>query len=62
VDLTFDALADVLLKGRIARIAPQATMGQGGTNYTTLIDFDDGTLPPTLRWGMTAFVNITVAE
>jgi len=34
--------------------------GQGGTNYTTRIDFDDAELPAALRWGMTAFVNIEV--
>lgn len=61
VDLTFDALPDVLLKGHISQIAIQANSGQGGTNYATWIDFDDG-IPPALRWGMTAFVNIAIED
>ncbi len=61
VDLTFDALPNMLVKGHIAHIAIQAGSGQGGTNYATRIDFDDE-IPPALRWGMTAFVNITVEE
>jgi multidrug resistance efflux pump len=58
VDITFDAFPDVLLKGRIASISPKSSSEKGGVNYTTVIkfvEFDDR-----LRWGMTAYVNITV--
>ncbi|MFQ5611191.1 MAG: HlyD family secretion protein [Anaerolineae bacterium] len=58
VDLTFDALPDALLAGHVVQIAPMASSGQGGTNYTTVVAFDE--LDPALRWGMTAFVNIAV--
>jgi len=57
VDLTFDALPDTLLKGHVIYISPKASSQQGGVNYTTIIEFDE--LDPRLRWGMTAYVNIT---
>jgi HlyD family secretion protein len=58
VDITFDALPDILLKGRVVHISPKASSEQGGVNYTTIIEFDE--FDPRLRWGMTAYVNITV--
>jgi multidrug resistance efflux pump len=58
VDITFDALPDTLLKGRVVYISPKASSEQGGVNYTTTIEFDE--FDPGLRWGMTAYVNITV--
>jgi HlyD family secretion protein len=58
VDITFDALPDTLLKGKVVYISPKASSEQGGVNYTTIIEFDE--LDPRLRWGMTAYVNITV--
>lgn len=57
VDITFDALPDTLLKGKVVYISPKASSEQGGVNYTTIIEFDE--LDPRLRWGMTAYVNIT---
>jgi HlyD family secretion protein len=57
VDITFDALPDTLLKGHVVYISPKADSEQGGVNYTTIIEFDE--LDPRLRWGMTAYVNIT---
>lgn len=57
VDITFDALPDTLLKGHVVYISSKASSEQGGVNYTTLIEFDE--LDPRLRWGMTAYVNIT---
>ncbi len=57
VDITFDALPNTLLKGRVARISPKASSEQGGVNYTTIVKFDE--LDPRLRWGMTAYVNVT---
>ncbi|GAB4532101.1 MAG: hypothetical protein Kow0063_12200 [Anaerolineae bacterium] len=57
VDITFDALPDTLLKGHVVYISPKASSEQGGVNYTTIIEFDEP--DPRLRWGMTAYVNIT---
>jgi len=60
VALTFDALPDKVLAGRIVRIAPMAVRGQGATTYTAVIAFDE--IDPALRWGMTAFVDIEVEQ
>lgn len=58
VDITFDALPDTVLKGHVVHISPKARSEQGGVNYRTVIEFDE--IDPTIRWGMTAYVNITV--
>ncbi len=58
VDITFDAFPDVLLKGHIVSISPKSTSEKGGVNYATIIKFDE--FDDRLRWGMTAYVNITV--
>ncbi|RME43602.1 MAG: efflux RND transporter periplasmic adaptor subunit [Chloroflexi bacterium] len=60
VEVTFDSLPDVRLPGKVARIAPMATQGQGGTNYTVWVECEE--LDPRLRWGMTAYVNIQVGQ
>lgn len=57
-EITLDALPGARLPGKITRIAPMATQGQGGTNYTVTAELDQP--DPRLRWGMTAFVNISV--
>jgi multidrug resistance efflux pump len=57
-DLTFDALPDKVLEGRVIRIAPMATPGQSATTYRVIIEFEE--VDPALRWGMTAFVDITI--
>jgi multidrug efflux pump subunit AcrA (membrane-fusion protein) len=56
--LTFDAVPDLTLTGRITRIASMAEPGTGGVNYTVIIE--PGKLPPQIRWGMTVFVDIDV--
>lgn len=57
-DLTFDALPNEVLRGKVSRIADMASASQGGTNFVVLIELDQ---PDTrLRWGMTAFVDIHV--
>jgi len=56
--LTFDALPDLTTKGLVVRLAPMAAIGQGGTNFTAIIEMDSP--PDALRWGMTAFVDIEV--
>ena len=53
VAITFDALPAVTLPGRVTLIAPMATPGQGGTNYTVVITVDE--VDAELRWGMTAY-------
>jgi multidrug efflux pump subunit AcrA (membrane-fusion protein) len=57
VKITFDALPDVATTGKISRISSKAAQG-AGVNYTVVIEFDE--FPETLRWGMTAFVDIEV--
>ncbi|UCC76916.1 MAG: HlyD family efflux transporter periplasmic adaptor subunit [Anaerolineales bacterium] len=57
--VTIDALAGRELKGTVVRIAPVATERRGDRVYTVTLDLDVG--PESgLRWGMTAFVEITV--
>jgi multidrug efflux pump subunit AcrA (membrane-fusion protein) len=56
VDLTFDALPEKVLPGRVIRVAPMSTPGQAATTYTVIIDFEES--DPALLWGMTAFVDI----
>lgn len=53
--ITFDAIPDVVVTGVIQRIAPKAAAGSG-VNYTVVVEMDE--IPPALRWGMTAFVDI----
>jgi multidrug efflux pump subunit AcrA (membrane-fusion protein) len=56
VEVTFDALPEEVFQGTIKQIAPVSNTEKGSTNYTVKIDVDD--LDESLRWGMTAFVNI----
>jgi HlyD family secretion protein len=58
VDLTFDALPNEVLHGRVARIADVALASQGGTSFGLFIQLDQP--DARLRWGMTAFVDIYV--
>ena len=58
VDITFDALPNTLLKGRVVYISAKSTSKEGGVNYPTTVEFDQ--FDPRIRWGMTAYVNITV--
>ncbi len=60
VRVTFDALAGVTISGKVTRIAPMSTPGQGGVNYTAIVDLD--AIDPALRWGMTAFVDIEIEQ
>ncbi|TKJ31507.1 MAG: hypothetical protein CEE40_01600 [Chloroflexi bacterium B3_Chlor] len=56
VELTFDALPERSMRGVVTRMAPMASLEQGGTNYTVTIELEEQ--DPGLRWGMTAFVDI----
>ena len=53
--VTFDALPDLLLEGRVVSIAPKADDGPG-VNYPVVLELSE--IPASLRWGMTAFVDI----
>lgn len=56
VTLSFDALPGEVIEGRVVRIAPMASDGQGGTNFRAVIEMVSP--PEALLWGMTAFVDI----
>lgn len=57
VKITFDALPGVQISGVVKSLAPKSSEGSG-VNYTAVIVMDE--VPPLLRWGMTAFVDILV--
>jgi HlyD family secretion protein len=56
--VTFDGLPGKSFPGRVARIAPMSSSGQGGVNYAVLVELDQ--LDPALKWGMTAFTDIQI--
>jgi multidrug resistance efflux pump len=58
-NVTFDALPGVSLTCKVLSVAPKASEGSG-VNYTVVIGVDEP--PPGLRWGMTAFVVLTVKK
>ena len=58
VTLSFDAFPGTTREGSIVRLAPMASAGQGGTNFTAIVEIGDP--PADLRWGMTAFVDVEV--
>jgi HlyD family secretion protein len=58
VSVTFDALADTVVNGRVLSISPKSGEGSG-VNYTVVITLDE--IPAKLRWGMTAFADIQVS-
>jgi multidrug efflux pump subunit AcrA (membrane-fusion protein) len=60
VDVTFDALPEMVFIGEVMRISPMAASESGGVNYTVVIELDD--IDPAIRWGMTAFVDIEVGQ
>jgi HlyD family secretion protein len=55
--VTFDALPEISLEGKVTRIALKAAEG-AGVNYTVQVELPQ--IPENLRWGMTAFVDIEV--
>ncbi len=56
--ITFDALPDVVLRGTLTYIAPKSSEGTG-VNYLVEVQLDDD-FPESIRWGMTAFIDIEV--
>jgi HlyD family secretion protein len=57
--ITFDALPEARVSGRVTRIAPRSSQGSG-VNYRVIIELQE--IPAGLRWGMTAFVDIVVSR
>ena len=57
--ITFDALPDLVLEGTVISIAPKADEGSG-VNFPVILELSE--IPPALRWGMTAFVDIDVQQ
>lgn len=57
VIITFDAIPDLVLNGKVVTIATKASAGTG-VNYKVTILLDE--IPDELRWDMTAFVDIEV--
>lgn len=57
VKITFDALPDIVIEGSVQSLAVKPAQGSG-VNYTAIIEMPEW--PENLRWGMTAFVDITV--
>lgn len=55
VIVTFEALPDVEVEGKVTEIALKASQGVG-VNYTIIVELDD--MPEVIRWGMTAYVEI----
>ena len=60
VNVTFDALPGKTISGKVTRIAPMSTPGQSAVNYIVTVSLDE--IDSTLRWGMTAFVDVQVGE
>jgi HlyD family secretion protein len=54
-EVTFDALPDTTIDATIVRIADKSSEGSG-VNYSVILIPDE--LPPAIRWGMTAFVDV----
>lgn len=55
--VTFDALPDTTVDGKVIQIASKSSEGTG-VNYTVTIELAQ--IPAKLRWGMTAFADINV--
>lgn len=60
VNVTFEALPGVQAAGVVKRIAPMAGDAQGGTSYRVRVELTEPV--QSIRWGMTAFVEIPVEE
>lgn len=58
VRITFDALPEAVINGKVAAVAPTATTTQNVTTYAVQVTFDPGSTP--IKIGMTANATITV--
>lgn len=61
VDVKFDALPGESFAGTVVEIKPRSETKAGDVTYTVVISLDNAA-DARLRWGMTAFVEITVEE
>ncbi len=59
VDLSFDALPDTTVTGKVSEISLKNTSGSG-VYYDVFIKLDE--IPEELRWGMSSFVEIQVSK
>jgi RND family efflux transporter MFP subunit len=57
VQVSFDAMPDITVTGKVIQVSYKKSVGSG-VYYSTKIALD--TIPENLRWGMSAFVVITV--
>ena len=60
VSLTFDALPNVTLQGKVATIAPAATVSQNVVTYPVQVEFDPGNAP--VKVGMSATADIQIQQ
>ena len=60
VSFTIDALPNETFQGKVVRITPKSETKSGDVTYTVLIDITAGNTA-SLRWGMTAFVDIDIS-
>lgn len=58
-NVSFDAVPEYSGRGTVDRLLPMPSTS-GGTNYTAWVQVD--TIPESILWGMTAFVDIEVSE
>lgn len=58
VTITFDALPEAVLKGKVDSVAPTSTTTQNVTTYGVKVTFDPGSTP--IKVGMTANTTVTV--
>ncbi len=59
VDVSFDALPDTTVKGKVSEISLKNAVGSG-VYYDVFVTLDE--IPEELRWGMSAFVEIQVSK
>ncbi len=59
-ELTFEALADVRLRGKVVSVAPVGVQSQGVVNFPVTVAIEGDA--PAVRAGMTAWVQIVVAR
>jgi len=60
VTLTFDAMPNVTLQGKVATVAPAATVSQNVVTYPVQVEFDPGSSP--VKVGMSATADIQIQQ
>ncbi|HEU5097620.1 MAG TPA: efflux RND transporter periplasmic adaptor subunit [Roseiflexaceae bacterium] len=60
VKLTFDAMPNVTLEGKVATVAPAATVSQNVVTYPVQVEFDPGSSP--VKVGMSATADIQIQQ